>query len=271
MTQQHPLDQATQLEEIAQGHWRGAAIEHYGNMVGAFGGVVAAVFMKAVLNDARLSGQPVSQTVNFCTALALGPFEISSRLLRAGKYTQHWSLELTQNDTICASSSVVIGARADVFSHQPAGRPQVAAYEECQPLPPLAPVNWVKAYEFRFVEGVPVMAAGGHDQPGATRSMVWMRDEPARPLDYVALTALSDGFFLRLLQVRGTMVPAGTVTMTTHFLASPDEIAAQGAAPLLGVADSQRFHGQFHDQTMQLWGEAGNLLATGTQVVWYRQ
>ncbi len=90
-------------------------------------------------------------------------------------------------------------------------------------------------------------------------------------LDYVSLAALGDSFLLRLFQVRGVIVPMGTVSLTTHFLATPDEIAAQGMAPLLGVADSQRFHGNFHDQQMQLWGRSGKLLATGTQVVWYRQ
>lgn len=252
MTVSHPLDKATRLTETVPGHWRGEAIESYSNMVEAFGGVVAASLLNAVQCDSRVQGWPISQTVNFCKGLALGPYEIRSRLQRSGKYTQHWSLEISQSGTICATASVITGQRGQVYSHQPVQIPSVSSYDACQPMPPVAPVKWLDAYEFRFVEGMPVMAAGGLETPGSARTAVWMRDEPAPPLDYLSLAALSDGFLLHLLQVRGIMVPSGTVTLTTHFLASPDEIAAQGTATLLGVADSRRFHGQFHDQHMQL-------------------
>jgi acyl-CoA thioesterase len=271
MSALHPFDQAIALEETGPGQWRGAAIDAYGNMVGAFGGVVAATLLNAVLRDGRHQGHPVSLTVNFCAALALAGFAIQTTLQRGGKYTQHWSLVLTQGDTVCATASVVMGTRGEVFSHQPVAMPDVMAFEECEELPRLAPVKWVGQYEFRFAEGAPTIPGKGFEEPQPARSAIWMRDRPERALDYTALAALGDSFLLRLFQVRGSIVPMGTVSLTTHFLATPDEIDEQAAAPLLGIADSMRFHGNFHDQQMQLWGRSGKLLAVGNQVVWYRQ
>lgn len=62
-----------------------------------------------------------------------------------------------------------------------------------------------------------------------------------------------------------------TVSMTTYFHATDAEIAAQGSAPLLGIADSKRFVANFHDQSMELWGRDGRLLASGIQTVWYKE
>ena len=72
-------------------------------------------------------------------------------------------------------------------------------------------------------------------------------------------------------QVRGTLVPAGTVTMTVHFHASASDIAAQGDAPVLGVADAQVFTRNFGDQSAQIWSRSGRLLATTTQLTWYKE
>jgi hypothetical protein len=40
---------------------------------------------------------------------------------------------------------------------------------------------------------------------------------------------------------------------------------------LLGQAKAQAFRNGFFDQTAQLWSEAGVLLATSTQIVYYKE
>lgn len=270
MSGTHPLDQETMLTPEGEGRWNGASTAAYGNMVGAFGGVVAATALNAVLLDQRRTGEPVSLTVNFCAAVAKGPLSVRTKLQRSGKYTQHWSLELSQNTQICATASVVTGQRGEVFSLHPAAVPDVARYEDCATVPP-GPVKWLGRYEFRFAEGQPEFASKDHTPLRSPYAAVWLRDNPGRALDYLALASLSDCFFPRLLHVRGTMVPFATVSMTTHFLATPADLSKQAERPVLGVVDGARFQGNFHDQSMQIWGDDGVLLATGTQVVWYRQ
>ena len=49
-----------------------------------------------------------------------------------------------------------------------------------------------------------------------------------------------------------------------------DEIAAQGTDFLLGSVHSHRFHGNYHDEAARLWGRDGTLLATGTQLMYFK-
>ncbi len=271
MPDPHPFDLATRLVPVGEGQFQGQTSAAYGNLVGPFGGVTSANLMQAVLLDARRAGDPISITVNFCAAIADGAFDIHSRLIRSGKYLQHWSLELHQGARICSTASIITAQRGGDFSHQPVTPPDVKAAADCAPLPGIPKFSsWLDRYDFRYIEGPPPMTGPPLGGLGQARSALWIRDEPKRALDYLSLTALSDSFLLRLFHVRCTMVPMGTVSLTTHFIASAPEVTAQGADPVLGVADALRFHGNFHDQNMQIWGGDGNLLATGTQMVWFK-
>jgi hypothetical protein len=58
--------------------------------------------------------------------------------------------------------------------------------------------------------------------------------------------------------------------MTTYFHASADELAAHGTAPLAAVVDARVFHRGFCDQTAELYGAGGQLLATAGQVAYFR-
>jgi acyl-CoA thioesterase len=269
MTEPHPFDLATALEAFGEGQFNAATSKPYANMTGPFGGVTSASMLRAVLEDARRAGDPVSMTVNFCAALKDGAYTITTRLIRSGKYIQHWAIEVVQNDITCTTASVICGRRLAEFSHQSAQMPDVPPPRDCTPLTGNKPLGWLNRYDFRYVEGQPDFsgAATGLQSP---KSVMWVRDAPDRALDYLSLAALSDSFILRLLHLRPKFVPMGTVSLTTHFMASGDEIAEQGSEHLLGVSDAMRFHGNFHDQHMQLFGKGGRLLASGSQIVWFK-
>ena len=71
---------------------------------------------------------------------------------------------------------------------------------------------------------------------------------------------MSDAFF-PASSCASAYVPAGTITATTYFHASPDELAAQTATTCWARRARSRFsHGRF-DQYAQLWG-GETLLAT---------
>ncbi|MDB4558692.1 thioesterase family protein [Amylibacter sp.] len=271
MTDQHVFDTAIQLSNESESIWSGQSSLAYANMVGAFGGIVAATLLNSVMLDTRRTGTPVSQTVNFCTGLGAGPFRIETKLQRGGKYTQHWNTELSQGDTVIATSSIVMGRRGETFSHQPTPFPDVPPATDIDPMAGKLPLEWIKRYDYRFVNGGIENIGTAKTTLGNSQTRVWLADNPPRPLDYLSLAARADCFFLRLLQIRGKMEPMGTVTLTTHFLATEEELTAQGSAHMLGVVDSNRIHNQFHDQTMHMFGADGKIFATGTQLVWYRQ
>lgn len=132
MTELHPLDQAIRLERDGK-LLRGATSPAYANMAGPFGGVTAAALLNAVMIDERRLADPIALTVNFCGAIADGAFEIEARLIRGGKNTQHWSVELSQNGAIAATASVVCGVRRPTWTHLPTAAPRTPAFKDVAP------------------------------------------------------------------------------------------------------------------------------------------
>lgn len=266
----HPLDAATRLTRGADGVLAGRPSPAYANMVGPFGGATAALLLRAALEHGEPIGEPVALTVNFCAAVADDQFAVTVRSVRTGRSVQHLSVELAQGGTVMANATVVCARRAETWSHQPAAMPDAPPPADV----PLAtgkwPLAWLQRYDFRFIEGPPLVPGTPFPAPQAARTLLWVNDNPPRPLDHVSLAALCDVFIIRLFQVRGTRTQAGTVSMTSYFHATPGEMAAQGAAPVLAKADSMRFSRQFFDQQGEIWSADGRLLASTTQVVWFK-
>jgi Acyl-CoA thioesterase len=268
----HPLDEATSLERLQAGRYRGATSPAYWNMAGPFGGATAAIMLKAVLDHPERRGRPVAQTVNFCAAIAEGGFEVEVRLVRDGRSTQHWSVEMLQGESVVTTASIVTAAERQTWSHAPAAAPQAPPAAEVAPSDTTGRNAWLQRYEFRYVRGEPIRAAAqaSAEAPGSAVSQAWIRDNPARPLDFVALAALSDTFVIKILQVRGDIPPVATVSLSTYFLADEAELARQGERPLLGVSDVRAFKHGFNDQSAELWSDDGTLLAVSHQVVWFK-
>lgn len=271
MTALHPLDAATRLSRNPDGTLGGTTSPAYWNMVGPFGGITAAQLLKAALDDPRRIGEPVAQTVNFCAPIAEGDFTITVKEVRSGRSVQHFYVELVQGDTIAANATIVVAKRSPTWTHHSGTMPEAPPADAVPVLTGKPPLAWLSAYEFRYIAGAPVIPGTPYPEPRSAHSLVWVADRPARPLDHVALASLCDVFIVRIFQVRGSRTPAGTVSMTSYFHASAEELAAQGARPLLAKADTIRFGDQFHDQQGELWSDSGRLLATTTQVVWFRE
>jgi len=102
-------------------------------------------------------------------------------------------------------------------------------------------------------------------------SQLWVRDDPPRPLDFASLTALSDVFFPRVWLRRATLTPIGTVSMTVYYHADAAVLGATGEGYVLGQARAHAFFDGYFDQSAQLWNEAGQLLTTTHQIVYYKE
>lgn len=266
----HPLDDAITLSALPEGGWQGRTHPAYANMVGPYGGITAAQVLHAVWLDPRRLGEPVALTVNFCAPLADGSYVLRAQPARTNRSTQHWTVQLLQQDECCATATVFTATRRDTWAADEHRPPPAPRPHDVARVPPQARVAWLDRYEMRFVEGrMPSAWDGGehHD----SRSLLWVRDAPPRPLDHLSLAALADVFFPRIWRRRATPVPVGTVSMTVYFHAGAAELAAVGDACLLAQAQAQGFRGGYFDQSAQLWSEAGALLATTHQVVYYKE
>jgi acyl-CoA thioesterase len=133
-----------------------------------------------------------------------------------------------------------------------------------------APATWVKQYDFRFVEGFPALRTDSAAQPASALSKLWIGDRIPRKIDFLSLMAMSDAFFARIYHARGEMLPFGTVTITTYFHADADDLAKDDITRVLAVADASTFHKSYGDQAGALWSPSGRLLATTTQMMYFK-
>jgi hypothetical protein len=165
-------------------------------------------------------------------------------------------------------ATAVFAERRPSWSHQQAQYPAGKAYEETLPYPPVA-APWVKQYEFRFIEGEPVRG-GSTSAPPDAYSKLWMSDRVPRRVDALSLMAMSDAFFARIFHARRELVPFGTVSLTTYFHVDAADLAAEHTTRVLGVADAKTFHKSYGDQNGELWSPSGRLLATTTQIAYFK-
>ena len=273
----HPFDQALALEhsDLQAGLFTGATTPDYWNMVGPFGGTTAALLMQALLRHPERLGEPIALTVNYAAAIVAGPFEIRATPVRTNRSTQHWTLEIRQPDAegrpqLNTTATAVTALRRDTWGATDLPMPAVPAPEavERMSIGPKA-VAWIAQYEMRPVSGsIPTQWDGRGDH---SETRLWLRDAQPRALDFASLTAMSDIFYPRVWLRRATVVPAGTVSITTYFHCTAAQLAEVGTGHLLGRATGQQFAQGFFDQSAQLWSQAGQLLATSNQIVYYKE
>jgi acyl-coenzyme A thioesterase PaaI-like protein len=280
----HPFDEALALTPIATTatqpdqalvrRWQGHTHAGYQNMVGPFGGVMAAQALNAVLQHPELLGDPVSLTVNFAAALGEGAFQAEARPVRTNRSTQHWLVSLVQSDEAGAESTMVTATavtakRRATWCGVDGVKPDAPVPESIPRAVAIRPTAWIPRYDMRFCAGEPPREWNGAERDSMTR--LWVRDDPPRPLDFCSLAAMADVFYPRIWRKRALLTPAGTVSMTVYFHAGAAELAAAGTGYLLGQACGQRFFHGFFDQRAELWSEAGALLATTHQIVYFKE
>jgi acyl-CoA thioesterase len=267
----HPLDTALLLTSAGEHRYRGATSPAYANMVGPYGGTTAALLLRAALLHPERIGEPIALTVNFAAPIADGAFEVEAHPARTNRSTQHWTLTLTQQGAVAATGSAVFALRRETWSASEATPPDEMPPPDTLPRQTTTgrPV-WVARYDMRFTEGAIPSAFDGNQQPHSA-SHLWVRDEPPRPLDFESLAALCDCFFPRIFIRRRKFTPIGTVSLTTYFHADKSLLDAQGERHVLGTAKALSFRNGYFDQTAEVWSDAGQLLASTHQMVYYRE
>lgn len=262
----HPIET---LYDVSRTHRTATASTRpeWGNMVGPFGGATVATILNIIQTDPEAFGRPASLTLNFAAPLADGEYTVDYAPVRTNRTNQHWTATIAQDGKVCATGTALFAVERDTLSTIEASPPQVPGPEDLQvaPFPPV--LAWAGNYEMRFADGIVPGPEG--TTGGSTVSTYWLRQSIERHWDYPSLGAAADTFFPRVYIRAGAGVPAGTVTMTLYFHASPDEITALGP-DLLCTAEASRFHNGLGDQTARIWSADGNLLVSSHQMIYFK-
>jgi len=266
----HLFDDATQVT-AGDSRWQGKTSADYWAFVGPFGGATAATILRALIDHPERSGDPLSLTINFCAPIAEGAFDLDVRLVKANRSSQHWCVELTQGGgEVATLATAVFAERRPSWSHQPVERPPATPFEQIQPFPKIKP-TWANQYDFRFAEGYPDFSGAKKDAvPASAYSKLWIADRVPRKIDALSLMSMSDAFFGRVFHARRELMPFGTVSITTYFHADADDLVAEDITRVLAVADAKIFHKSYGDQNGELWSPNGCLLATTTQIAYFK-
>ena len=279
----HAFDQALQLRTLQQdpqgGRYAGHTHPAWENMVGPYGGILAAIGVHGTQQHPAFLGQPLALTVNYAGPAAAGAWELQIRLARTNRSTQHWTFELGQREAegathVVLTGTLMSGLRRPTWGGTDMPMPDVPPPEALAA--PDDPVNigWRTRYELRRAGGgLPPQWTHAETTSApevASLDQMWLRDADARPLDFAALAAGCDIFYPRVWQRRGAHTPAGTVSMTVYFHADGQALQVVGNDFVLAQARAQEYRGGFFDQTAQLWARDGTMLATTHQLVYYK-
>src|SRR5713226_9285758 len=233
---QHLFDDATRVT-AGDSRWQGRTSDDYWAFVGPFGGATAATILRALIDHPQRSGDPLSLTVNFCAPIAQGAFDLDVRLVKANRSTQHWCVEMTQGGgEVATLATAVFAERRPSWSHPQAPFPASTPYS--------APPN--------------------------SFTKLWIGDRVPRKVDALSLMSMSDAFFGRIFHAKRELVPFGTVSLTTYFHVDTADLAAEDITRVLAVADAKIFHKSYGDQNGELWSPSGRLLATTTQIAYFK-
>jgi acyl-CoA thioesterase len=265
---QHLFDDATRVT-AGDSRWKGRTSPDYFAFVGPFGGCTAATILRALIEHPQRAGDPLAITVNYCAPIAEGEFDLDVRLVKANRSSQHWCVELSQGGgDVAALATAVFAERRPSWSHQVTPMPETIPFDTA---PPYTKVNvpWTKQYDFRFMQGEPGLGSS-KDAPPNTYSKLWMGDRVPRKIDMLSALSISDAFFARIFHARRELVPFGTVTLTTYFHMSSEDLATEDITHVLGCADARIFNRSYQDQSGELWSPSGKLIATTTQMGYFK-
>lgn len=262
------FDDSIHLTAAGDNTWTGEVDPNYRGFGSQFGGWTAAALLKGAMVEPQVNGAPLSLSVLFTDAVGEGSFQISTRLLRSGARLQFWRSELSQNGKVCAHAQATFGVRRETTRFTDAVMPDAPPPDSDWLAEWTPPAGFGAQFQSRWITPTPRSAELDRSKPAS--SLVWQKDRAGRPVDILMLAALADLAPPRVVWKREMITGSSTVSMTTHFHATPEEIAATGNRFILNEVHCRRCEGGYFDHELKLWSPDGALLATSEQVAAFR-
>lgn len=252
---------ASSFERIAPGEHRGVIDAGWAQGRGAYGGLVAALLIRALELDAPRGQTVTTITASFTAPATEGPATIRTEAVRAGRNVSTLRASLLRDDaTLATCLATFARVREGGLSHRALRMPQAPPPDA---VPDGPDEHYIPAFARRFAFR---QTHGPRPFSGGTEARVagWCRlVEPGVPLDAAHVSALLDAWPPASVAISPVWCPVASVELTYHFLA-PLPIAADW---LFYDAHAGHVAGGLADDRATLWTPSGQVVATSRQLI----
>jgi acyl-CoA thioesterase len=252
---------ATAVDPLGDGAWRADVEGSWRTQLGANGGYLAAVVLRAMtaeLDDPARAAR--SLTCHYLRPPRAGEVRIDVAVERSGRSLSTISARVSQAGALCV---LAVGAFAVDFhgALDYAGEPPaMPAPADVERLPPVAIVPITEHFEMRPTIGAPLYAGADESASGG-----WLRFADPQALDAPALAMFADAWWPSPMPRLTRPAAAPTIDLTVHFRA-PAAAAAIVEEPVLAVFRSTTAADGFFEEDGELWSADGILLAHSRQL-----
>jgi acyl-CoA thioesterase len=234
----------------------------WNGVTGANGGFMLALVTRA-LERVMAFPDPVVVSGFFLRPGSVGPAEISTEVIRAGKTTGFGQASLWRDGkevvrAIAAFSDLAAAAARVGPSYSGGAPPDLPPPEKCVALPSRAAsrLSLIRRFEYRAA-ALPSWAAGAPPSGNPVYEL-WMRFADGREPDVASLPLFVDAVAPAVLEVG--VRASTTVELTVHVRARPAPGWLACRSLTRQVADG------YHEEDFEVWDSAGRLVAQSRQL-----
>jgi acyl-CoA thioesterase len=233
---------------------------------GAFGGLVAALLLRAIAAKSGADGRPFrTLTCHFCAPAQAGPVRVEVEIQRASSAVSHITARMIQADGVVAIATATRARARDVGVAFCDRRMPEAPAPEATPALDLSnggPV-FAQHFDFRFAYGsVPFSGANKASFGG------WLRHHNPGPLDAPLAAAYADGWMPAMFTRFAEMRPVATMALTYYFFTDfAPGLEASPGDPVLVTSRSDVLADGYAEQSNEVWTRSGTLVMTAVQLL----
>lgn len=260
------------LDGLALEGGRGRALvpEGWGQGRSAFGGLVAALALRAMRGAVEQGRPPRSLLTVFTAPVEPGELAVEVRRLRRGGSVTHAEARLVQGGELRASAFGVFGAgRASALEVAPPPRPEAPGPDGLDELPfvPGVTPDFTRHLAYRWALGAPVFSGRGRREMGG-----WCRLRDGRgAATEERLLALVDAWPAAVLSRLDRPAPASSLTWAIEFLQPPapaaTAISDQAGDWWFYRSETEAAAAGYAHESAALWDPSGRLATLSRQAV----